>query len=138
MKWPEINFIICIIHIIVIQIFQELEKTSKNKILSFLFLGITSSAQILGYPLVSELSPRILTATSVSVVSFTCIAGYAIFQPLFGRIMDWNAHQHLQVQSKVIYSLGDYHFAMGILPITFIIAFIATFFLKESYCQRSG
>lgn len=100
----------------------------------FLLLGFTSSVQIISYPLVSELTPRILTATSVSVVSFTCIAGYAVFQPLFGRIMD--AHWNGQLLNGIrIYSASDYHFAIWILPITFVLAFFTTFFLKESYCR---
>lgn len=100
----------------------------------FLLLGFTSSVQIICYPLVSELTPRILTATSVSVVSFTCIAGYPIFQPLFGRIIDahWNGQL---VHGLRIYSASDYHFAIWILPIAFVCALATTYFLKESYCR---
>jgi MFS family permease len=108
--------------------------TTTELVVLFLLLGFFSSAQIISYPLVSELSPRILTATSVSVVSFTCIAGYAVFQPLFGRIMDahWNGHL---VNGIRIYAASDYRFAIWILPAAFLIAIFSVFFLKESYCR---
>ncbi len=101
----------------------------------FFCLGLFSSVQIISYPLVSELSPRILTATSVSVVSFTCIGGYALFQPLFGRIMDWHWHHGQMLNGVPVYSPTDYQFAMWILPVTFAIAILCTLFLKESYCK---
>jgi MFS family permease len=100
----------------------------------FLILGFVSSAQIISYPLVSELNPRFLTGTSVSIVSFTCIGGYAVFLPLFGRIMDW--HWSGQMANGIrVYTMSDYQFAMWILPVTFVIAIVMTLFLKESYCK---
>ncbi len=100
----------------------------------FFALGFISSAQIISYPLVSELNPRILTATSVSIVSFTCIGGYAIFQPLFGRIMDWHWEGQLLNGARV-YSAADYQFAIWILPATFLLAIVISFFLKETHCK---
>ena len=106
-------------------------------IILFFLLGFVSSAQIISYPLVAESNPKILTATAVSTVSFTCIGGYALFQPLFGRIMDW----HWSLGAKLmnngvpVYEACDYQFAVWILPSTFVLALIATFFLKETHCK---
>lgn len=96
----------------------------------FFALGFFTSSQVLSYPLVAESNPKHLTATSVSVVSFFAIGGYAVFQPLFGWLMDsaWNGTVKNHVS---IYSLSDYHHALIILPIGFFIALFATFFLKE-------
>lgn len=105
-------------------------------VLCFL-LGLFSSVQIISYPLVAESNPKILTATAVSTVSFTCIGGYAVFQPVFGRIMDW----HWSLGDKLlrdgvpVYTPSDYQFAVWILPITFVIALVATLALKETHCQ---
>lgn len=103
-------------------------------VVMFLTLGFVSSAQVISYPLVAEMSPRILTATSVSVVSFTCVAGYPIFQPLFGKIMDlhWDGKM---LNGAPVYAASDYHFAVWILPITFIAALGCLAFLKETYCK---
>lgn len=106
-------------------------------IVLFFLLGLVSSVQIIGYPFVAESNPKILTATAVSTVSFTCIGGYAVFQPLFGRIMDWHwsLGARLMKDGVPIYSPGDYQFAVWILPITFVLALAATLALKETYCK---
>jgi sugar phosphate permease len=104
--------------------------------LLFFLLGLTSSTQIVSYPLVAESNPKILTATSVSVVSFSAIAGGAIFNPLFGYIMD-RTNDFKVVNHMHIYTSADYHQAMWIMPLTMAIALIATFFIRETYCQSS-
>jgi MFS family permease len=96
----------------------------------FFSLGFFTSSQVLSYPLVAESNPRHLTATSVSVVSFFAIGGYAVFQPLFGRLMDWTWKGTVKNQVS-IYSLSDYHHALIILPIGFLVALLATLWLKE-------
>jgi hypothetical protein len=100
----------------------------------FFLLGLTSSTQIVSYPTVAESNPKILTATSVSVVSFTTLSGGAIFQPLFGYIMD-KGNDFTIVNNVHIYSAADYHHAMFIMPIAMVIALLVTFFVRETYCQ---
>lgn len=103
--------------------------------LLFFLLGFITSTQIISYPLVAESNTHALTATSVSVVSFCAIVGYAVFQPLFGWVMD----QHWQgtmVNNVRIYSPLAYHYALMIIPIGFVVALLAVFFMRESYCQR--
>jgi len=102
--------------------------------LLFFALGVFTSSQVLCYPLVAASNPKSLTATSVSVVSFMAIGSYAIFQPLFGWLMDAN-FQGTVVNQVRIYSPSDYHRALLIIPIGFCIAFIATFLMREP--QRS-
>lgn len=103
--------------------------------LLFFLLGFITSTQIISYPLVAESNAHALTATSVSVVSFCAIVGYAIFQPLFGWVMD----QHWQgamINNVRIYTPLAYHYALMIIPIGFVVALLAVFFMRESYCQR--
>jgi MFS family permease len=96
----------------------------------FFVLGFFTSSQVLSYPLVAESNTKSLTATSVSVVSFFAIGGYAIFQPLFGWLMDY-AWQGVIVNQVRVYSAADYHRALLILPIGFCIAFFAALLLRE-------
>ena len=98
--------------------------------LLFFALGFFTSSQVLGYPLVAASNPKSITATSVSVVSFMAIGGYAIFQPLFGWMMDYN-FQGVVLNQIRVYAPSDYHRALLILPIGFSIAFIATFLMRE-------
>lgn len=96
----------------------------------FFALGFFTSSQVLSYPLVAESNNKSLTATSVSVVSFLSIGGYAVFEPLFGWLMDYDWHGSL-VNKIRVYSASDYHHALLILPIGIGIALLATFFMKE-------
>jgi MFS family permease len=121
----SISLILCIIYLPV--------SLTMYSVLFFL-LGLTSSTQIISYPTVAESNPKILTATSVSVVSFTTLSGGAIFQPLFGYIMD-KGNDFAIVNNVHIYSAADYHHAMFIMPIAMVIALLVTFFIRETYCQ---
>lgn len=100
----------------------------------FFLLGLISSTQIVSYPTVAESNPRIITATSVSVVSFTTLAGGAVFQPLFGYIMDKMGDFKI-IDNMHVYSPQDYHSAMLIMPVTMILALVATFFIRETHCR---
>lgn len=100
----------------------------------FLALGFFSSSQVISYPTVGESNSKLITASSVSVVSFTTISGYAIAQPLFGKLMDlhWNK---LIINNEPIYSPANFHLALMVLPIGFFIALIAAFLMRETYCK---
>ncbi|WP_423063196.1 MFS transporter [Candidiatus Paracoxiella cheracis] len=101
--------------------------------LMFLLLGITTSTQIIGYPVVAENSIPAITAMSVSVVNITTMGGYAVFQPFFGRLMDLHARNlHHTVG---VYTASDFNWAMLIFPIGFVVALLASFCLRETHCQ---
>ena len=90
-------------------------------IILFLLLGFITSTQVISYPLITESNPKILTATSVSVVSFCAIGGYAVFQPLFGWLMDMHSDGKM-INNLHMYSVSDFHRALLILPVGFIVA----------------
>lgn len=108
--------------------------TMPKLLILFFALGFITSTQVISYPTVAESNPKILTATSVSVVSICAIGGYAVFQPLFGRIMDWSWSGQMEGEIR-IYTATDYHLAIKVLPIMFVVALIAAFFLRETYCR---
>lgn len=103
-------------------------------LLLFFVLGFFTSSQVLSYPLVAESNIKSLTATSVSVISFFAIGGYAIFQPLFGWLMDYAWHG-VMVNHVKVYSVGDYRRALCILPIGFCITLLAALLMKEPHVQ---
>lgn len=102
----------------------------------FFLLGLISSTQVISYPLIAESNPEQITAMSVSVVSFTTISGGALGIPLFGYLLNWH-WSGLVVNDVAVYSAANYHFAMLMMPIAFLLAFLVTLGLKETYCQRS-
>jgi MFS family permease len=91
----------------------------------FFMLGVVTSTQILGYPLVAENNPPHIVATAVSAVSFLVISGFAVFQPLFGRLLDLGKH------GVAIYTAADYHEGLFILPLGIMVALILTWFIRE-------
>jgi len=101
----------------------------------FFLLGLVSSTQIISYPTVSESNPKILTATCVSVVSFSALTGGAIFQPFFGFLMD-HFGEFKMINQIHVYSEQTYHHAMLVMPVTMLIALVATLFIRETFCRE--
>lgn len=101
----------------------------------FFLLGFMTSAQIISYPLVAESNPKQLTATAVSVISFSVISGYPVFQQLFGRLLD-HQWQGQMIDNVRVYTASNFHFALMIIPIAFVLAFLISLCVRETYCVR--
>ena len=100
----------------------------------FLILGIISSTQVISYPMVTESSPPAISSMSLSLISISVMISLIIAQPLFGYFMDLHAkHSHTVIHH--IYSYADFRWAMWILPISCILASLAVFGIKETYCH---
>lgn len=102
--------------------------------LLFFLMGFFTSAQVISYPVVTESNPAAMTSTATGLASFLIMMGPAIAQPLFGWLMDYNWHGVMENGVRV-YSNHDFFVAMSILPISFIIGLLLSFFVKETYCQ---
>lgn len=103
-------------------------------ILLFFALGFITSAQVIGYPLVAENNPKVLTGTAVSIVSMVTVGGGALLLPLSGHVLDVSG-THQMINGVMIYSHSAFHLAMLILPAAFIGALVTAYFLKETYCK---
>ena len=106
-------------------------------IVLFFCLGLTTSTQVLSYPLVSASNPVSITASAVSVVSFCIIGGGVVFQPLFGGVMDMTHQQSLQLPPGV-YEPNCYYHALLIIPIAFTLSFFAAFFLRDHAAKEQA
>lgn len=101
----------------------------------FFCVGVFTSTQIIGYPLVAENSKRIITAMSVSVVNISVQGGIGVFQPIFGYLMDKHAYMRTHhISSHFVAS--DFQWAMWIFPIGFVFAILAVLFLRETRCEQ--
>lgn len=103
-------------------------------LLLFLALGFFTSTQIISYPTIAESNPKALTGTATGLASVLIMGGGAVFQPLFGWLMDlrWNG---LTVNGTAIYSPHDYLLGMAIMPVAIAIGLIASLLIRETYCQ---
>jgi MFS family permease len=97
--------------------------------LLFFLLGFFTSSQILGYPAAAIENPLATASTSASIVSFTVMCGYIIFQPLFGFVLDLSSH-YFKVANSYQVAL-NYKVSMSLIPFGFAIALIALIFIKK-------
>ena len=103
-------------------------------LLSFFTLGFITSAQVIGYPTVSEHNPHVLTGTAVSIVSMITVLGGAILLPVAGRILDISGAHH-RLHGVIQYSAAAYHHALVILPAAFVIALVMALLIRETRCK---
>lgn len=96
----------------------------------FFLLGLFTGSQVITFALVIESNPKHLTASSESLAATIIMSAGAIFQPLFGYIMERN-WDGIRVHHVAIYSTQAYEHAMWILPISFFVSLILAFFVKE-------
>ncbi len=133
-KFPMIiGAILSILSILVLTQFNDLGY--QPLLILFFIIGFLTSAQVLAYPLITESNNRIVTSTATGLASVLIMGGAALFQPLFGWIMDhyWNG----MIQKGMhIYPSIAFHRAMLIFPITFIIALLAACFVRETHCRE--
>lgn len=102
------------------------------KILMFL-IGFTSSVEVICFAIGRENCPSNLAGTAVAVTNFLVVC-FAIFQWIFGKLLDLNWDGTMLDQAKV-YSVQNYQTAMLVLPVFTLLAFFMCFFLKETYCR---
>lgn len=105
----------------------------ENLLILFFALGFAISSQIIGYPLVAESNPAILTGSAEGIASVLIMSG-GFFIPVFPMLLNshWN---HIMKNGVPQYSLHDYHLAFLIMPVAFLIALIAAFAARETYCR---
>lgn len=97
-------------------------------------LGFFTSSQIIIYPLIAESNTAELSSTATSIASVLIMSSGAIFQSLFGWLL--NLHwDHHTIDGVAQYSTQNFHHAMLILPVTAFISLLAASFLKETYCK---
>jgi len=93
--------------------------------LLMLLLGVFSSAEILVFAISHDITPLVFTGTGVALTNMLVMCG-GFLQPLVGCLLKATAHLPM---------ISQYHFALSIVPICFVSALIACFFLKETYCE---
>lgn len=103
-------------------------------IVLFFLIGFITSSQVLTYPTVAELNPNYLTSTAVSIESLCIMASGFIVPPFFGWLMQ-HSNGNTVVNGIVQYSAGAFDKAMLIIPASFIVALLLTFFMRETYCR---
>ena len=102
-------------------------------VLSILFfiLGVTTSTQVITYPLIAESNSRSNIGVSTAIASVIIMGGAGVGQVLFGWLMQ--SHAGLVTNQ---YTAGDFEHAMWIFPIAVVAALLAIIFTRETFCKR--
>ena len=89
----------------------------------FFLLGFLTSTQALGYPAITEHSPKELTGTSMGIAALIIMGVPALIQPLSGRLLDmgWDG---TMVDGAPLYSAANFQTAFLIFPIGFAAALL--------------
>ncbi|MCB1181192.1 MAG: MFS transporter [Chlamydiia bacterium] len=104
---------------------------SKSIVIFLLFgIGFFSSAQLLNFSFAIERHKAEETGSAVAFTNFLVTLGGAIFQPLVGFLLDlsWTGTVKDDIRE---YSFSDFQMAVTIFPLSFLLSFAFTLFLKE-------
>ncbi|MFA6301708.1 MAG: MFS transporter [Legionella sp.] len=102
-------------------------------VLLFIY-GFANSGIVSSYALASEINPRRLTGIALGVANMASVIVGASMIPIVGFILDmlWNGSI---VNNMYIYDVSEYQIAFAALPIGLIVAFVITYFQKETFCR---
>ncbi len=106
-------------------------------IVLFFLIGLVTSSQVLTYPTIAELNPIYLTSTAVSIDSVCIMVSGFVFPPFFGWLMEQRGG-HDVVNGVAVYSAQDFNYAMLVFPISFVVALVFAFFIRETFCRAQA
>lgn len=100
-----------------------------------LFVGLFSSTQLQTYTLTIMHNHDRASGSASSFINFAALSSAAVFQFLIGFYLDklWIGESQKGVQ---IFTHTHWKMTMTIFPLTFLVAFILSFFLKEYYHEE--
>lgn len=109
-----------------------LAQESDPYLFAFLFfcLGLTTSTQVLGYPLITENNPPELTGTSMGIAGMIIMGSALILQPISGMLIDYGWDGQL-VNGTRFYTSTDFMRSFAIFPIGFVVSFLMMYVIVE-------
>jgi MFS family permease len=101
----------------------------------FFLMGVASSGQILTFALVKDHHSHRQIGTAIGLNNMAVVMGGALLQPFVGYLLDrfWSGKLE---GGLPLYSIGDYHIGLSIVPLCFFIGtLVSRFFIQETYCR---
>lgn len=105
-----------------------------GEICLYFALGVVASAQVIGYPLITESNPSAITATANSLSSTLIMSG-GMLVPFFGWLLERSGEAQV-VNGGTIYTQADFMCANHLMLVGLVIALLASLFIKETYCKQ--
>lgn len=101
----------------------------------FFCLGLFSSTQVLGYPLITEKSPAHLTGTSMGVAAVIIMGVAGLAQVLSGKLIDWHWN-HTFVDGTPLYQVSDFRNCFMMFPIVLLLSCLILLFIEEKSSKK--
>ena len=104
----------------------------------FFALGLTTSTQVLGYPLITKNNPSELTGTAMGIAGMIIMGLALLLQPISGMLIDYSWDGTL-IDGARQYASSDFMRAFVIFPIGFAISIMLSFVIKDKtpeYCAN--
>jgi len=102
---------------------------------ALLCFGLFSAGFLPAFALAKELCDARYVATGMSLMNMMNTLGIALAQPAIGYILDFLWQGQLDGHVRV-YSLQSFQFALSILPVSLLLAFILLPRVPETYCTQ--
>jgi len=99
----------------------------------FFFAGFAYTAKSLSFASICEIMPKTSSGVAVGFINTVTMANGAIFHPLIGKMLDYNAGNNGSLPQIDIYSQWDYRFALTIIPVSIFIAAVIVWFIRETH-----
>ena len=97
-----------------------------------LLFGFFSSSYALSFALADTYVTHATKGVAMGFTNMLCIAfGAPIYQPLIGYLLQWACNCE-PIQKLKIYTHPDYTAALTVIPISLLLAFFLSFFVKET------
>ena len=106
-----------------------------NLLILFFLLGFFTSSQIIGYPVITESNPKMLTGTAMGLASVLIMTAPMIFEPLYGWLMDKNWNGKI-INGVHVYDASAYHYPMLMLVIILGVGLLMSFLVRETYARH--
>ncbi len=105
-------------------------------IVLFFLLGVVTSTQVIGYPVVAESNPSHLTGTSMGIAAVIIMGLAGLSHPISGSLLDhyWDGKI---VNEMHIYSSSNFFMAFSVLIVGFVVSLFSVALLKETYCKEN-
>lgn len=103
-------------------------------IVLFFLLGFFTASQIIAYPTIEESNDKAITGTAMGLASVLIMGAPALFEPIYGWLMDKNWDGTI-VNGAHYYTAHAYYYSMLMLPAMLIVGLIASFLVRETFAQ---
>lgn len=100
-----------------------------------LLFGLGASCFFLCFSMIREIHPLIFAATVLGFMNTFDSLCEAVSEPFIGKLLDMRWQGTLD-QGARAFALGDYHWALAVLPIYLGIAIFLLFFIEETFCMQ--